>query len=91
MVADGLLEVVEVLERPEGRLDRGVAAGGTADGVGLPGSFGPAASVLFGPLRLVIPIGWIGVRYRTSKPMARMAGSRRSASRNVALRFGSVP
>ena len=27
---------------------------------GLPGSFGPAASVLFRPLRFDVPIGWIG-------------------------------
>ncbi len=29
---------------------------------GLPGSSGPATSELFGPLRLVTPIGWIGGR-----------------------------
>ena len=29
---------------------------------GLPGSFGPAVSALFGPLRFVRPIGWIGGR-----------------------------
>src|SRR4051794_2917327 len=29
---------------------------------GLPGSFGPAVSVLFGPFRFVLPIGWTGGR-----------------------------
>lgn len=29
---------------------------------GLPGSFGPGVSVLFGPLRAVVPMGWIGGR-----------------------------
>ena len=29
---------------------------------GEPGSFGPGFSVLFGPLRLVTPMGWIGGR-----------------------------
>ena len=39
---------------------------------GLPGSSGPAVRVLFGPFRKLRPIGWIGGRYRTSKPMPAM-------------------
>ena len=62
MLAGRLLEVVEVLERAQGRLDGGVAAGlAPPMAYGLPGSFGPAMRLLFGPLRLVVPIGWIGV------------------------------
>ena len=36
---------------------------------GLPDRPGPASSVLFRPLRKARPIGWIGGRYRTSKPI----------------------
>ena len=36
---------------------------------GLPGSSGPGVSVLLRPFRLARPIGWIGVKYSTSKPM----------------------
>ena len=46
---------------------------------------GPGSSVLFGPLRKAWPIGWIGGRYSTSKPIAAMSGSRRAASANVAV------
>ena len=58
---------------------------------GLPGSSGPHTRLLFFPFRCVRPMGWMGVRYRTSKPMAAMAGRRASASRKVALRPGTVP
>ena len=62
-VAPGLGdEEVEVLERAEVGVDRVVAAVGRADGIGLPGSPGSAVSVLFRPLRAVVPMGWIGVR-----------------------------
>src|SRR6478672_13659334 len=41
----------------------------------LPGSPGPATSVLLAPLRFVLPIGWIGVKYRTSKPSSAICGT----------------
>ena len=43
---------------------------------GLPTSSGRASSVLFRPLRLVVPIGWIGGRYTTSNPAAAISSSR---------------
>jgi hypothetical protein len=55
-------EVVEVGERPELGMDRGVASLRAADRPRLPGSPGPAASVLFGPFRCERPIGWMGGR-----------------------------
>ncbi len=42
---------------------------------GEPGSSGPAMSELLAPLRLVRPIGWIGGRYRMSKPSSASRGS----------------
>jgi hypothetical protein len=36
---------------------------------GLPTSPGVAASVLLTPLRLTRPMGWMGGKYSTSKPM----------------------
>ncbi len=48
---------------------------------GLPGSLGPATRVLFGPLRCDRPMGWMGGRYTTSKPMAATSGSRLRAAR----------
>src|SRR5438874_7837336 len=58
---------------------------------GLPGSFGPATRLLFGPLRLVVPIGWIGGMYSVSKPIAAIAGRRRSLSeRRAAGRIGAL-
>ena len=33
-------------------------------------------NALLRPLRLVVPIGWMGGKYSTSKPIARIAGSR---------------
>ena len=50
---------------------------------GEPGSCGPGLRVLFGPLRLVTPIGWIGGRYTTSKPIAATPSSRRVAVRKL--------
>jgi hypothetical protein len=55
-------EGVEVLEGAQVRVDRVVTAVGGADGIGDPGSSGPAPRVLFLPLRAALPIGWIGVR-----------------------------
>ncbi len=57
---------------------------------GLPGSAGRAVVTLFGPLRCVVPIGWIGGRYSTSKPIAATYGSRSTTSRERArsLRVG---
>ena len=37
---------------------------------GLPTSSGFAVSALFVPLRLMRPIGWMGGKYSTSKPMS---------------------
>ena len=64
---------------------------GAADGVRAARIVRAGDRLLFGPLRLVVPIGWIGVMYSVSKPIAAIAGRRASASRNVALRVGSVP
>jgi hypothetical protein len=50
---------------------------------GEPTSSGPVTSVLFGPLRFTLPIGWIGGRYTTSNPMSATAGRRSAAVRNV--------
>ena len=55
---------------------------------GLPGSSGPAVVVLFDPLRLVRPIGWIGGRYKTSKPSSAMSGTSAATSRSVPCRSG---
>src|SRR3989442_9363478 len=46
---------------------------------GLPGSSRPASSVLSRPLRAVCPIGWIGGRYTTSKPISATARKRLAA------------
>ena len=43
---------------------------------GLPGSSTPAVRVLLGPFRAVWPMGWMGGRYSTSKPMAASSGTR---------------
>ena len=48
--------------RAEVGVDGVVPAVGRPMPHGEPGSFGPASSVLFGPLRFVRPIGWIGGR-----------------------------
>src|SRR5215207_7488632 len=58
---------------------------------GLPGSSGAATSELLRPLRLVVPIGWMGGKYRTSKPRSAIWGMRAAASRNLALLVGSGP
>ena len=52
----------EVLLGAELGVDRVVAARSSPIAYGLPGSSGPAVSVLLRPLRLVRPIGWIGGR-----------------------------
>src|SRR3954454_22910278 len=41
---------------------------------GEPGSSGPAVRLLLRPLRLLRPIGWMGSRYRTSKPRSAISG-----------------
>ena len=51
---------------------------------GLPTSSGEASVVLLRPLRFTSPIGWIGGRYSTSKPIASTRSSRSIASRSVA-------
>ncbi len=50
---------------------------------GTPTSSGVAVRVLLRPLRCVVPIGWIGGRYTTSKPISAMASRRFSAVRKV--------
>src|SRR5665647_2425502 len=50
---------------------------------GEPGSLAPAVSVLFGPLRPVNPMGWMGGMYSTVKPILATAGRRFAAVRNV--------
>ena len=50
---------------------------------GLPASPSAAFGLLLGPLRSVMPIGWMGGRYSTSKPIAEISGSRASTSANV--------
>src|SRR5918995_2040028 len=49
---------------------------------GLPGSPRPATSVLFFPFRFVLPIGWTGGRYTTSKPSPASCGSTLSTPLN---------
>ena len=58
---------------------------------GLPGSSGAGVSVLLRPLRKLRPIGWIGGRYRTSKPIAATYGQpgRRFVERRAARRIGA--
>src|SRR6516162_2210184 len=56
---------------------------------GLPISSGCAGTELFFPFRNVLPIGWMGGRYRTSKPMEAITGSHFSQSRKVPWRCGS--
>src|SRR5450759_3159291 len=46
---------------------------------GEPGSVGRQVSELLRPLRLVVPMGWLGGRYTTSKPISAIAGSRSAA------------
>src|SRR6266542_1140380 len=58
---------------------------------GLPGSVGPAASVLFGPFRWVRPMGWMGGRYTTSKPMRWISWSRWTQSAKVPCAPGMRP
>src|SRR5664279_3405612 len=50
---------------------------------GTPGSPGSGFSVLFLPLRKVLPIGCTGGMYTTSKPIAAIAGRRLAAVANV--------
>ena len=50
---------------------------------GEPGSPGRAFSVLLAPFLAVVPIGWTGGRYTTSKPIAATASRRQAAVRSV--------
>ena len=50
---------------------------------GEPGSPSSVTRVLFGPLRLTFPIGWIGGRYRMSKPISATASRRLAAVAKV--------
>ena len=47
--------------------------------------------LLFGPLRSVTPIGWMGGRYSTSKPIAEISGSSASTSAKVPCLPGVRP
>ncbi len=58
---------------------------------GTPTSAGPGVRVLLRPLRNVVPIGWIGGRYTTSKPIAAIAGNRRAAVRKLPCGSSAVP
>ncbi len=58
---------------------------------GTPTSSRPADRVLFGPLRKVVPMGWIGGRYTTSKPIAAIPSSRFAAVRKVPWGCAGVP
>ena len=74
----------EVLERAELGMDRVVAAFLGADRVGAAGIAGSGLQRIVAPLAVdVVPIGWIGVKYSTSKPIAAMSGSRAMQSRKV--------
>ena len=68
-------------------MHRIVAALGAADRIGTAHVAGSARSALLRPLRLIWPIGWIGGKYSTSKPMARIAGRRADQSSNVPWRL----
>ena len=61
-------EGVEVVDGAEVGVHGVVAALGGADGPRAAGVVGPASSVLLRPFRWVVPMGWIGGRYTTSKP-----------------------
>ena len=83
-------QVFEVFQRPELGMDRGVAPFGGPDGPGAAG-IAPAADfgLLFGPLRSVTPIGWMGGRYSTSNPIDATYGNSFSTSANVPCFPGS--
>ncbi len=53
---------------------------------GEPTSSGPAVRVLFGPFRLILPMGWMGGRYTTSNPIAATRGSSAAAVAKVPCR-----
>jgi hypothetical protein len=76
----------EVFAAAQLRVDRIVAAFGAADRVGLPGSPGSACRALLRPLRCCMPMGWIGGKYSTSKPMSRIIGRRACTSLKVPWR-----
>lgn len=66
-----------------------MAAVGRADRPGHTDIPGGGVRELLGPLRCVVPMGWTGGRYTTSKPIAATAGSRSAAVLNVPLTGGS--
>ena len=55
-------EEVEILERAEFGVDGGVPPSAAPIAQGEPGSPGLAVSLLFGPLRWALPMGWMGGR-----------------------------
>ena len=55
-------QLAEVIEGAKRGMDRGVPAFAAADCMGLPTSSASARRLLFLPLRLVLPMGWIGGR-----------------------------
>ncbi len=79
----------EILECAKRGMQRVVPALGSADGIGLPTSVGPGVRVLLRPLRALRPIGWIGGKQRTSKPMSRTRGRCAITSSKVPWRAGS--
>ena len=69
-------EAVEVVERAELGVHRLVPTLGPADRPrAARDRRAPPTSALLRPLRFVVPIGWIGGRYTTSKPRSAISGS----------------
>src|SRR5437867_9262129 len=81
--ARGTDELLEVGEGAQRRVDGVVAALGRADRPRGADVARPGVQAVVGPLRLTRPIGWIGGRYSTSKPIAATPGSRLAAVAKV--------
>ncbi len=79
-------EVAEILVGAQIGVDGVVATLVRPDRPGGPDVVGPATNALFGPFRLILPIGWIGGRYTTSNPMAAMRGRSAAAVAKVPCR-----
>ncbi len=83
-------QVLEVVERPELRMDRGVPTGLRSDRPRAPRIVGSGRRGVVRALPAWCrPIGWIGGRYSTSNPSSAMSGTSAATSRSVPCRPGS--
>ena len=89
MAARGIDQRAERFERAELRMHGRVAAVRRADRVRAADVVGAGLQAVVAALRAVVPIGWIGGKYSTSKPMSRMRGRCAITSSNVPCRCGS--